>query len=147
MHTYVRSIAWSAMITGSEICLGTPTTLLDTVTMATVWIVQVFVSTCTGKLRNSLGKCKLSMSCTVQNLEMSEHILTHSYVIFHLIIANIISSTPWSTDSHTVNYFQCLLYNLWPAIPKILLAGTKRSVTALMLYVSRVFHFSHSTHN
>ena len=39
MHTYVRSIAWSAMITGSEICLGTPTTLLDTVTMATVWIV------------------------------------------------------------------------------------------------------------
>ena len=27
------------MITGSEICLGTQTTLLDTVTMATVWIV------------------------------------------------------------------------------------------------------------
>ena len=122
MHTYVRSIAWSAMITGSEICLGTPTTLLDTVTMATVWIVcrsmqceRERAGICVHlhwKAKEFFGEMQVIRVMYRTNLEMSEHILTHSYVIFHLITANIISSTPWSTDSHTVNYFQRLLYNL-----------------------------------
>ena len=76
-------------------------------------IVEVFVSTCTGKLRNSLGN--VSYPCHVPyKIEICQNIFLHipTYMLLHLITAKIISSTPWSTASHTVNYFQRLLYNL-----------------------------------